>query len=158
MEKNPSLFDCHLATHSKSSCCGSRESVRKYSFCFVLETSQYPSGLGLEEIALLVCLNCKYPSSCKTIFRPYLPQVNEIKNLVINPRSVFKMFCFSILFVVPSNLLCRCFLSRTTSHFGSCTCSFSAGRHTAFRTCLLFDHRLHQELQFLYLHDRWSLH
>ena len=59
---------------------------------FVLKTSQFPSGLCLEEVALLVRLDGEHPSSCHTVLPFDLPQVNEIKNLVVNPGFALKVF------------------------------------------------------------------
>ena len=80
---------------------------------FVLETSQYPSGLRLEEVTLFVRLDGEHPSSSHRISRLNLPHVNEIKNLIVNPGFAL---------VVSSYLLSWCFLSCTGSHFGPCSC------------------------------------
>ena len=79
MEKIPSFGACHLATHPKSST--SRRICQQVLLLFVLETSQYPSGLRPEEVALLVGFNGKYPSTCYVILWFFLPQINEIENL-----------------------------------------------------------------------------
>ena len=72
---------------------------------FILETSQYPSGLCPEEVALLVGLDGKYPSSRHIVLRFDLPQINEIKNLIVNPRFPLEVFRFSNLLVVSSYFL-----------------------------------------------------
>ena len=78
---------------------------------FVLETSQYPFGLCLDEVTLFLRLDGEHPSSGHIIFRLGFPQVDEIKNRVLKPGSVLQMFCFSKLSVVSSfSLSCR-FLS-----------------------------------------------
>ena len=64
---------------------------------FVLETSQYPSGLCPDEVALLVDLDGE--------LRFDLPPVNEIKNLILHPRFALEMFRFSKLLVVISYFL-----------------------------------------------------
>ena len=69
---------------------------------FVLETSQYPSGLCLQEVALFVRLDGEHPSSCRIISRRNLLYFDEIKNLVVNPGFVLLMF---LLFVVSSYFL-----------------------------------------------------
>ena len=71
----------------------------------VLETSQYPSGLCPEEVALLVSLDAKYPSSSHIVLRFDIPHVSEITNLIVNPGFVLKMFRFSKLFLVSSYFL-----------------------------------------------------
>ena len=45
------------------------------------------------EVALLVRLNGEHSSPCHIISRLDFPHVDEIKNLVVNPGSVLKMFC-----------------------------------------------------------------
>ena len=69
---------------------------------FVLETSEYPSGLCPEEVTLSVCLDGEHPSSGHIISWLDLPHVDEIKNLVDNPGSLLQMFRLSKLFVVSS--------------------------------------------------------
>ena len=59
---------------------------------FVLETSQYPSGVRPEEVTLFVLLDGEHPSSSYIISRLNLPRVDEIKNFDVNPRSVLQMF------------------------------------------------------------------
>ena len=44
----------------------------------VLKTSQYPSGLCLEELALLISLDGEHPSSGHIVLRLALPHVKEI--------------------------------------------------------------------------------
>ena len=85
MKKIPSFTGCHLTTHSKSWSCGRRRISLLVILLFVLETSQYPSGLCLEEIKLFVRLDGEHPSSCDISSRLDLSQVDEIKNLVVNP-------------------------------------------------------------------------
>ena len=51
---------------------------------FVLETSQYPSGLCLEEVTLFFRLDGEIPSSDHIIFGFNLPHIDEIKHLVVN--------------------------------------------------------------------------
>ena len=105
VEKIPSFAGCHVATHPKSGSCGSRGINLRVFFLFVLETSQYPSGLGPEEVALFVRLDGEHPSSCHILSRLELPHVDEIKNFVVNPRSVVRMFCFSELYSASSYFL-----------------------------------------------------
>ena len=71
----------------------------------VLETSQYPSSLRPEEVALLVSLDGKYPSSGHIILRFELPHINEIKNLIISSGFPLEVFRFSKLLVVSSYFL-----------------------------------------------------
>ena len=52
---------------------------------FVLENSQYPSGLCIEEVTLFVYLDGEHPSSSHRISRLNLPHANEVKNLIVNP-------------------------------------------------------------------------
>ena len=58
----------------------------------VLETSQYPSGLCPEEVALPVCLDGEHPSSGHMVLRFDLPQINEVKNLSGNPGFPLEVF------------------------------------------------------------------
>ena len=44
-----------------------------------------PTGLCFEEVALLVGLDGEYLSSGHTVLRFDLPQINEIKNVIVNP-------------------------------------------------------------------------
>ena len=96
----PAFAGCHLATHSKCGSCGSRRIGLLIFLLFVLETSQYPSGLCLEEVTLFVRLDGEHPYTGSIISRLDLPQVGEIKKLVANSGSVLKMFRFNKLVVV----------------------------------------------------------
>ena len=89
-----------------------------------LATSQYLSSLCLQEITLFVRLDGEHPSSGHIISRLDLPHVDEIKNLVVNPRSGLQMFGFSKLFVVSSSFLGWCYLSCAGTHSGSCCSSW----------------------------------
>ena len=91
-EKIPTFAGCHLATHSKSWFCGSRGLGLLEILLPVLGTSKYPSGLCPEEVALLVSLDGEHPSSGHIVLLFGLPHVNEIKNLIVNPGFVLKMF------------------------------------------------------------------
>ena len=71
----------------------------------VLETSQYPSRLCPEDVALLVSLDGEHPLSGHTVLRFDLPQINEIKNLIVNPGFPLDVFRFSKLLVVSSYLI-----------------------------------------------------
>ena len=68
VEKIPTFACCHLATHPKSWSCGRRRICLLIFPLFVLETSQYPSGLRPEEVALLVRLDGEHP-----FFNPGFP-------------------------------------------------------------------------------------
>ena len=105
MKKIPTFVDCHLATHPKSWSCGSKGIGLLVILLPVLGTSQYPSGLCLEEVALLVILDGEHPLSGHTVVWFDLPHVNGIKDLTVNPRFVLKMFRFSKLFVVTLHFL-----------------------------------------------------
>ena len=70
-----------------------------------METSQYPSGLRPEEVALLVGLDGEYPSSSYTVLRFDIPQINDIKNLSVNLGFALEVFRFSKLLVVFSYFL-----------------------------------------------------
>ena len=72
---------------------------------FVLESSKYPSCLRPEEVALFVGLDGKYPSTCHVILRTELPQINEVKNLVVNQQFPLELFRSSKLLNVSSYLL-----------------------------------------------------
>ena len=85
VKNGPTFAGCHLATHPKSGSCGSKGIRLLIFLLFVLETSQYPSGLRLEEVTLFVRLDGEHPSSSHRISRLNLPHVNEIKNLIVNP-------------------------------------------------------------------------
>ena len=67
--------------------------------------STYPSSLCPEEVALLVGLDGKYPSSGHIILLFELPRVNEIKNLIVNRGFPLEVFRFSKLLVVSSFFL-----------------------------------------------------
>ena len=71
----------------------------------VLESSYSPSDFCLEEVALRVSLNGEYPSSVYIVSRFALLHINEIKNLIVNPRFVLMMFSFNKLFVITSYFL-----------------------------------------------------
>ena len=130
----PTFAGCNLATHPKSWSCGSRRIGLLTLLLLVLDTSQYPSGFCLEEVTLFVRVDREHPSSGHIIFRLDFLQIDEVKNLVVNQRSVLPMLCFSKLFEVSSYLLSWCFFSCTGSPFGSCSCCSSAvGSHTSFQ-------------------------
>ena len=105
MEKIPTFADCHLETHPKSRSCRSRRISLQVILLFVLESSQHPSRLCLEEVALLVGFNGKFPSSCHVILRIELPQINEVKNFIVNPGFPLEVFRSSKLLVVSSYFL-----------------------------------------------------
>ena len=73
----PTLAVCHLATHPKSTSCGSWRICLLIFHMFFLETSQYPSGFCLKEETLFVRL---------IVFRFDLPQAKEIKNPLCQPK------------------------------------------------------------------------
>ena len=106
------------------------ESVCRSSFCLTLKPRQYPSGLRPEEVALLIGLDEEYPSSGHTVLRFDLPQINEIKNLIVNPGFPLEMFRFSKLLVVP-----RTFLADASVHisFWLLLLRLFTGGHTAFQ-------------------------
>ena len=102
MKKIPSFAGCHVATHPKSGSCGSRGISLWVFFLFVLETSQYQSGLCSGELS---CLSVLMVSTHRPV--TYFLGLNFLmsmrsKNLVANPGSVLQMFRFSKLFVVSS--------------------------------------------------------
>ena len=70
-EKIPSFVGCYLATHLKSRSGRSRRICPQVLLLFLLESSQYSSLLCLEEVALLVGFNGKYPSTCHVILRSH---------------------------------------------------------------------------------------
>ena len=78
-EKIPTFAGCHLATHPKSWFCGRRGIGLQVIFLLFLETSQYPSSCRPEEVALFVCLDGKYPSSCHIILQCELHHFYEVK-------------------------------------------------------------------------------
>ena len=85
-KKIPTFAGCHLATHPISWSCGSRGIGLLGILLLVLETSQYPSGLCPEDVALLVSLDGEHPSSGHIVLRFDLPHVNEIKKPRCQPR------------------------------------------------------------------------
>ena len=92
-------------THPTSRTCGSKGICLLIFLLSVLETSQYPSCLCLEEVTLFVLLDGKHRSSGYTIPRFDRPQINKIENFIINPGFVFQVFRFSKLFVISSYFL-----------------------------------------------------
>ena len=70
-------------------------------FLFVLETSEYPSCLRLEEVGLFVRFDGEYPSSGYIISRFDFSQINKIEDFVVNPGFVRLVCCFSKLFENP---------------------------------------------------------
>ena len=130
MEKIPYFVDCHPTTHSKSK---SKENLSANILLFVLESSQYPCSLRPEEVALLAGFQRNYPSTCYVILRLELPQINEVKNLVVSPRFPLEVFPSCKRLVVSSYFLGWRFFSCTRPHFGSCSCGFFTGGHTTFK-------------------------
>ena len=80
----PNLVGCHLATHPKSGSCGSKGIRLLIFFLLVLKTSQYPSCFCLGEVTLFLSFDGEHPSSGHMSSRFDLPQVNKIKNLVVD--------------------------------------------------------------------------
>ena len=136
------------ATHPKSGICGSK-GIRLLRFlCLSLETSQYPSGFCLEEVTLFVRLDGEHPSSSHLFSRLNLPHIDEIKNLVVNPGSVFKMFWFRKLFAVTFNFLgCLLPFVHEISSWPLFRGCLSAGGHTAFQHVSGSTGQLHLGLQ-----------
>ena len=91
-----------IPTFAKSWSSGSRRIGLQVILLLVLGSSQYPSRLCFEEVALLVSIDGEHPSSGHRVLRFDLPHVNEIKNLIVKPGFVLKMFRISKLFVVSS--------------------------------------------------------
>ena len=89
----PTFAGCQFATHPKSRTCGSRRICLLMLLLFVLETSQYQSGLCLEEVALSVCLDGEHPSSCHIISRFNLPHVDEITKTSLSTQDLYSR-CF----------------------------------------------------------------
>ena len=85
VEKISTFAGCHLAG-------GRRRIGLEVNLLLVLENSQYPSNLLPEEVALLVGLDGEYTSSGHTVLRCDLPQINEIKNLIVNPGFPLEVF------------------------------------------------------------------
>ena len=77
---------CQLATHPKSRSCGIRRICLLMLLLFVLVTSQCPSGLCLEEVALFVCLDGEHPSSGHIISRFNLPHVDRDQKTRWQPK------------------------------------------------------------------------
>ena len=153
VKKIPTFAGCHLATHPKSRSCGSKGIGLLVLFLRVLEASQHSSGFCLEEVALFIRLDGEHASSRHILFRFDLPHVDEIKNLIINPRFVFKMFCFSNLELPDLMFL----FVREISSWLLLLLLFRKWPYCV-PTCLLFDCQLHLELQPLCCWSRWSLH
>ena len=59
-------------------------------------------GLCPEEVALLVSLDGEHPSSGHIVLRFDHPQINEIKNLIVNPGFLLEVFRFGKLLLVSS--------------------------------------------------------
>ena len=131
MWKRSQLFaGCHLATHPKSRSSRSRRICLQVILLFVLESSQDPSRLCPDEVALLVGFSGMYPSTCYVILRFDLPHVNEVKNLIVNPGFPLEVFRSSKLLVV--SWADASFRARDRI-FGSCSCGFSTGGHATFQ-------------------------
>ena len=95
MSKRSQLFaGCHLATHSKSWSRGSRGIGLLVILLLVLETSQYPSGLCSEEVALHVGLEGEDPSFGYIVLRFDLPS-DQRGNLIVNPGFPLDVFRFN---------------------------------------------------------------
>ena len=73
VEKIPTLLAAIWQLIRNPGLVDARESVCWLSFCLVLQTSQYPSGLCPEEVALLVSLDGEHPLSGHIVLRLDLP-------------------------------------------------------------------------------------
>ena len=98
----PTSAGFHLATHPESEYCGSRRIRLLICLLFVLETSQYPSGLRPEGVTLFSRLDGEHPSSGHIISRLNLPRVEGIKYLrcqpwICTPNVVLQQTVCSIL-------------------------------------------------------------
>ena len=95
-------------------------------------------------------------SSGHIVFRLDLLQASEIKKLVVNPRFVLQMFCFSKLFVVSSYFLVEgSFRARDLLLALIPAALPQVVKHHSNTS---FDHQLFLGLQLLYDRSRWSSH
>ena len=98
VEKIPTSAACHLATRPWF--CGRRGIGLLVILLFVLETSQYPSSLRLEEVALVVGLDGKHPSFCHMV--PWLDLPHRGQKPHCQSKISLMTFRFTKLFVVSS--------------------------------------------------------
>ena len=57
----------------------------------VQEALKHPAGLGLDKVAVFVTLYGQNPASTDKILALYLSQVNQFKNIIVNPGLVFSL-------------------------------------------------------------------
>ena len=152
------LLAAHLATHPKSGSCGSRGIRLLIFLLFVLETSQYPSGLCLEEVTLFVRLDGEHPLSGTQFFRLTFLMSMRSKNprcqpSICTPNVLLHQTVCSILVLLELMLpfvhgISSWILFLLPFH----KCPNSVG------TCLWFDRQLLLELRLLCCPSRWSFH
>ena len=61
---------------------------------FVQESLKNPSCLNLDKVTVFVPLDGENPSASNKVFAGYLSEVNQLKDIIVNPGLVFLEFCF----------------------------------------------------------------
>ena len=61
---------------------------------FVQESLKNPSCLNLDKVAVLVPLDGENPSASNKAFAGYLPEIDQLKDIVVNPGLIFLEFSF----------------------------------------------------------------
>ena len=113
--------------------CWSKEICLLIFLMFFWETSQYPFCLCLEEVTLFVGLDGEHPSFGYIIPRFDLPQINKIKNFIVNLGVVLQAFYLNKLFVLSFYFLSWGSLSCTGSPCRPHSCCSAAGGHRPFQ-------------------------
>ena len=79
----------------------------------VLETSEHPTSLALLELAVSVPFNGENPSASHKVFGFELPDVDEIEDIIVEPRLDLGRLGLNEHTSIDLELFHRCFLSRT---------------------------------------------
>ena len=134
MEKIPTFAGCHLATHPKSRSSRSRRICLQEILLLILESSQHPSGLCPEEVALFVGLDGKYPSSGHIKFFGLIILISTRSKTSLSTQD-FQSRCFA-----SANCLLYPRTSRADASFGArervlalAPAAFSTSGYTAFQ-------------------------
>ena len=86
----------------------------------VQESLQNPPCLHLDEVAIFVPLNGKYPSSSDKVLARLLSEINKLKNIVVHPGLVLLEFRFKELLEILLLVGRSSFLTRTIRSLELC--------------------------------------
>ena len=107
-----SVVGSKLACQTESWSRGSRRVGLLLILLLVQEALKHPAGLGLDKVTVFVTLNGQDPASTNKVLALYLAQVNQFKNVVVNPRLVFSLLGFDKVLIIVALFCLVGFLAR----------------------------------------------